>query len=195
MSRTRTFIAVEIDAGIRHNAQMLQQKLEQVSSGIRWASAETLHVTLLFLGDVEDRHLSRLCREVETAVHTIPSFVVHIAGLGAFPDLRRPKVIWAGVRQGHQQLQTVHQAIATRLIPAGLYQAENRPYTPHLTLGRVPPHVPTPELSRELLKRAHWEGGSTLIHQVVVFASQLHRHGPVHTPLCRAPLATPQPTS
>lgn len=189
MARTRTFIAVEIDAGMRHNALILQQRLEQVSGGVRWTNPETLHLTLLFLGDVDDRHLAQVCREVEMATRTIAPFTLHVAGLGAFPDLRRPKVLWAGVRQGSDQLHALHHAIAARLIPAGLYRPEERPYTPHLTLGRVPPHVSLPPLCRELHKRAQWEGGSTLIQEVVVFASQLERQGPVHTPLYRAPLA------
>jgi 2'-5' RNA ligase len=189
MARTRTFIAVEVSAGIRHNTQVLQRTLAQVTPAIKWTHPDTLHLTLLFLGDVEDRDLPEVCQHVQAVTHTLAPFSLHIAGLGAFPNWHRPKILWAGVRQGSEQLRTLHEGIAQRLIPAGLYRPESRPFTPHLTLGRIPSHATHLSVQRALDKRMDWEAGQTLVDQVIVFASTLERHGPIHTPLFRSPLS------
>ncbi|MBA2225459.1 MAG: RNA 2',3'-cyclic phosphodiesterase [Thermogemmata sp.] len=194
MARTRTFIAVEVSAGVRHNAQVLQQTLAQVTPTIKWTHPDTLHLTLLFLGDVEDRNLPEVCEHVQAVTHTFAPFSLHVAGLGAFPDWHHPKILWAGVRQGSEQLRTLHEGIAQRLIPAGLYRPEGRPFTPHLTLGRIPSHATHLSLRRALDKRTDWEAGQTWVDQVIVFASTLERHGPIHTPLFRCPLGA-KPTS
>jgi len=193
MARTRTFIAVEVSAGMRHNAQVLQQTLAQVSPAIKWVRPDTLHLTLLFLGDVDDRALPEVCQHVQAVTHTLAPFPLHVAGLGAFPDWQHPKILWAGIRQGGEELRALHEGIAERLIPAGLYRPEGRPYTPHLTLGRVPPHADHVSLRRTLQKRREWEAGQTWIDEVVVFASILERQGPIHTPLFRSPLAAQLP--
>lgn len=189
MARTRTFIAVEVSAGVRHNVHVFQQTLAQVSPAIKWTHPDTLHLTLLFLGDVEDPDLVEVCQHVQAVTHTLAPFSLHVAGLGAFPNWHRPKILWAGVRQGAEQLRILHEGIAQRLIPAGLYRPEGRPFTPHLTLGRIQSQATHVSLQRALDKRADWEAGQTWVDQVIVFASILERHGPIHTPLFRSPLS------
>ncbi|GIW56273.1 MAG: RNA 2',3'-cyclic phosphodiesterase [Nitrospiraceae bacterium] len=189
MARTRTFIAVEVSAGIRHNTQVLQQTLAQVTPAIKWTHPDTLHLTLLFLGDVEDQDLAEVCQHVQAVTQNLAPFSLHVAGLGAFPNWHRPKILWAGVRQGGEQLRTLHESIAQRLMPAGLYRPEGRPFTPHLTLGRIPSQATHMSLRRALDKRMDWEAGQTWVDQVIVFASTLERHGPIHTPLFRSPLS------
>ncbi|MCS7020462.1 MAG: RNA 2',3'-cyclic phosphodiesterase [Gemmataceae bacterium] len=194
MPQTRTFIAVEVNTGVRNNTIRLQQTLAQVASGVKWTSPDTLHITLLFLGDVDDRLLPEVCRHVQAAAQTVSPFSFSVAGLGAFPTLHHPKILWAGIQQGAEQLQALHAVIAGRLVPVGLYRPEERPYTPHLTLGRLRPDTPRGQLVRELQKRINWEAGLTQVQEVVVFASVLDRQGPLHTPMFRASLA-PQPAS
>jgi 2'-5' RNA ligase len=134
--------------------------------------------------------LPEVCQHVQAVTRTLPPFSLHVAGLGAFPNWQRPKILWAGVRQGGEELRALHEGIAQRLIPAGLYRPEGRPYTPHLTLGRVQPQAAHISLRRALEKRSEWEAGQAWIDEVVVFASVLERHGPIHTPLFRSPLAS-----
>ncbi len=195
MSRTRTFIAVEVNAGIRNNAAALQQTLERCGTPVRWTRPENLHVTLLFLGEVDDRQLPTLCQMVQEVAATEPPFTLGVAGVGAFPHLRRPKILWVGLNRGAEELQRLVRRLEPPLVAAGLYRREERPYTPHLTLGRVRPDADPSPLARELHKRAAWEGGQTIVHEVLIFASLLQRQGPEYAVIGRAPLAGPPPES
>jgi 2'-5' RNA ligase len=189
MSRTRTFIAVEIGDEIRRNAVALQQRLAKLDADVRWAAPETMHVTLLFLGEVDDRAVVDVCRAVKDVARREPPFPLRVSGVGAFPTARRPKTIWAGVSDGAEQLQRLHGLIEAKLMDLGCYRKEERAYTPHLTLGRAKSDAGGHTLTAELPKLLSWNGGRRVVDEVVVFASELTRYGPEYTALGRGALA------
>src|SRR5205085_1118704 len=96
MSRVRTFIAVEIGDEIRKNAVALQQRLAKADPDVRWATPDTMHLTLLFLGEVDEREVVDVCRVVKDVAGREPPFPLRVSGVGAFPNARRPKTVWAG---------------------------------------------------------------------------------------------------
>ncbi|HJZ53719.1 MAG TPA: RNA 2',3'-cyclic phosphodiesterase [Gemmataceae bacterium] len=188
MARVRTFIAVEISEEIRKNAVALQQRLAKADVGVRWATPETIHVTLLFLGEVDDREVVDVCRAVQEVASREPPFPMRVSGVGAFPNTRRPKTIWAGITDGAEQLQRLYGLIEAKLLDLGCYRKEERAYTPHLTLGRVKAEGSGHALAAELPRLMAWDGGQTVVDEVVVFASELTRDGPVYTALGRGEL-------
>ena len=107
---------------------------------------------------------------------------------GCFPNLRRPRVVWAGVGTGSQELCQLHDAIEGPLLDLGCYRREARPYTPHITLGRVKGDAETPLLAAALGKEAAWKGGQWEVREVHVMSSELMPEGPVYTVLSRAKL-------
>src|SRR5215208_4100908 len=111
MPRTRTFIAVEIGDEIRANAVALQGALARAGADVRWVAPDSMHVTLLFLGEVDDRELHAVCRAVQDVAATEPRFALRVAGVGAFPNARRPKTVWAGVTDGADELRRLYDAI------------------------------------------------------------------------------------
>lgn len=189
MSRIRTFIAVEIGDTIRRNAVALQQRLGKVESGVRWAAPESLHVTLHFLGDVDERELVDVCKAVSEAAAGESPFTLRVGGVGAFPNARRPKTLWAGITAGAEELQRLHGLIEARLLDRGCYRKEERAFTPHLTLGRVKPDAGE-SLAHELPKLMSWSGGFHAVAEVCVFSSELTRGGPEYTVMGRGPLAS-----
>ena len=188
MPRTRTFIAVDIAKGMREHAVALQESLAKSGAGVKWATPESMHVTLLFLGEVDDRDLPAICRAVQEATEREPPFTLRVSGVGAFPNMRRPKILWAGITEGKESLQRLYGDIETRLLDLRLYRKEERGYTPHLTLGRVRGESDGSMLAPEIARRAEWDGGSTTVDEVVVFGSELARDGPVHTVIGRGGL-------
>src|SRR5205823_8704257 len=100
MARIRTFIGVDIGEGIRQNAGALQRQLAATGAAVNWAAPANFHITLQFLGDVDDRDLAGVCRAVATAAAGEPPFRLGVSGLGAFPTPRRPKTLWVGVTDG-----------------------------------------------------------------------------------------------
>src|SRR4051812_7353134 len=100
MARTRTFLAVDINDAIRKQAESMQKRLGECGAEVKWVTPANMHLTLLFLGDVGDSDLADICRLAKHALRKTDSFRVTFAGLGAFPNPRRPKILWAGVTEG-----------------------------------------------------------------------------------------------
>jgi 2'-5' RNA ligase len=188
MARLRTFIAVELPKAIRDRMVALQQTLARTGTEFKWVERENLHVTLLFLGEVEDRVVPDVCRAVAGAVEELSAFPLTVAGAGCFPNPRRPRIVWVGVGQGTQELCTLHDRIEGPLLDLGCYRREERRYAPHITLGRVKSDRPTEKLTAALAKEAGWQGGETLVKEVLILSSKLTPQGPEYTVLGRAPL-------
>ncbi|MCS6865309.1 MAG: RNA 2',3'-cyclic phosphodiesterase [Gemmataceae bacterium] len=188
MPRTRTFIGIDIGEPLRLNVALLQQQLAQTGVTVKWVAPPSLHVTLLFLGEVDDRDLPAVCEVVQTVAAQEAPFPLGIAGLGAFPNPRRPKVLWSGITAGQESLQRLHAALEPPLLALGCYRQEDRAYTPHLTLGRIKSDSAAFRLTQELTRWRTWPGGSTQVDEILVFSSELERSGPVYQVLSRAPL-------
>ena len=189
MPRTRTFIAVETSADIRANAVALQESLAKTGAEVKWTTSETMHITLLFLGEVDDRELHSICRAVKDVAATEPAFPLRVSGVGAFPTPRRPKILWAGITEGAEELKCLYEKLEGKLFDLGCYRKEERGYTPHLTLGRAKSEADGFALASALPKLIDWDGGRTVVEEVLVFGSVLQKGGPEHTVLGRGELA------
>jgi 2'-5' RNA ligase len=189
MARLRTFIGVDIGKLIRDRAVSLQEALARTGAEVKWVEPENLHVTLLFLGEVDDRTVPDVCRVVAEQVQAHPVFSMSIERVGCFPNPRRPRVLWMGVGEGTQELRAIHDALETALLDLGCYRREERQYTPHITLGRVRSERPAENLAAALAKHAGWQGGQTPVREIQVMSSELTRQGPIYTVLSRAKLA------
>jgi 2'-5' RNA ligase len=185
MSRVRTFVAVDVSPAIRSRLSALQDALGRAGVSARWASADSFHVTLVFLGDVEDRDLARLCRDVAAVCAEHDPFAMSLQGVGAFPTPERARVVWAGVDEGAAELIALNEALSSKLSEAGLYFGDVHRFNPHLTLGRVkhPGGV-----AAALAAKAGWAGGECRVEEVRVMASDLHHDGPVYSVLSTAAL-------
>ena len=187
MARLRTFIAVDLGKAIRDRIVALQETLARTGTEVKWVEPENLHVTLLFLGEVDDREVPRVCRIVAEAAARQPAFPLAVETVGCFPNPRRPRVVWAGVGEGTRGLVALHDSLETPLLELG-YRREERRYTPHITLGRVKSDRPTEKLAAALARQAGWKGGETTLREVLVMSSELTPRGPLYTVLSRAPL-------
>jgi 2'-5' RNA ligase len=143
---TRTFIAIELNDEAR---RYLQQQLQQLASAlprVRWVNPETLHLTLAFLGELDDTQLEQAIQASREVAQASTSFVVRIGALGIFGPAQNPRVIWIGLAGNLQPLLDLQARLAKRLGDAG-FPPEERAYAPHLTLARIK----TPLNSQELL--------------------------------------------
>ena len=137
----RLFIGVELPDGVKKMAaEQLDDVMQRVrraapSASIRWVEPANLHITLWFIGEVDERRAAALRSAVEPAFVT-PRFDLRLEGLGAFPPSGPPRVIWIGVAAGREPLVRLHGEIHDRLVPLG-YEPEARAFSPHLTVARV----------------------------------------------------------
>jgi RNA 2',3'-cyclic 3'-phosphodiesterase len=188
MARVRTFIAVDLAAGIKDRLIALQEKLGGNSAGVKWVTRPNMHLTLLFLGEVGELEVVDICRVVQERAGRHEPFTLEVVGLGAFPNVRRPKILWAGIAEGVEPLKALHSDLEEGLLDLGCYRREDRDYTPHLTLGRLTHDERADDWGAALAKHKDWRGGSSPADEVLVMASELRRDGPQYSVMGRAPL-------
>jgi 2'-5' RNA ligase len=139
----RAFIAVELPDDVLVHLESVQcglrQSLGRVESAVRWTRPEGVHLTLQFLGDVPRTQVPDIERGLREACAGARPALVRTAGLGVFPNPNRPRVLWIGLEGDLQPLFDVERAIGQALLPLG-YKPD-KPFKPHLTLGRVREHV------------------------------------------------------
>ncbi len=189
MARLRTFIAIDVDRTIRDRCLALQESLARSGAELKWVEAENIHLTLLFLGEVEDRTLAALCRAVDEGCATHRPFSMSVESVGCFPNPRRPRIVWVGVGAGADEVTALHDALEPPLLELGCYRREQRAYSPHITLGRIKGEAATDDLATALAKQAKWRGGETTVREVQVYSSELTPRGSIYTVLSRAKLS------
>jgi 2'-5' RNA ligase len=138
----RTFIAVELDPTLKQAIagvqDTLKRELHRLTPGVRmqWVRTDSIHLTLKFLGDIEESQVGGILQALENAGRDQAPFSVDVKGFGVFPDLRGPRVLWMGLSGHTDRLTCLAGSIDAALTPFG-FHVEHKPYTPHLTLARV----------------------------------------------------------
>ncbi len=183
--RIRTFIAIELPEEVRRGLARVQGELKRSHPPVRWVSPEKIHVTLKFLGEIPAEQVETVCRVVAQVATSAAPFELEAAGAGVFPNLRRPRVIWVGVQGDLPALHALQASLERELARAG-FPEEERPFSPHLTLGRVQDRA-TPAEARSLGQTVAGlevpSLGRWRVEQVVVMRSDLRPEGPIYTPL------------
>src|SRR6266568_5395739 len=185
--KLRTFIALPLDDAQRRRVASLQQELADAGGDVKWVEPENLHVTMLFLGQVDALELVEICRAVRGVAGATGPFSVGAGGVGAFPNLRRPRTLWIGVEEGREELVALHDQIEDALLKIGAYRREEREFTPHITLGRVNGDA-SPALREALKREADWQGSTQSVPEVHVMSSELTPDGPRYNVVSREKL-------
>lgn len=187
METVRAFIAVDIGDEIRNQLDALQRRLKKVHSNVRWTQPKSLHLTLVFLGDIPTEELDPLTSAIDRVCRDVKVFELKAGSTGTFGKPRHPRVIWAGIADC-PPLMSLQQRIGEALLEAEI-TFDRKPFSPHLTLGRVKsvdPH--TPALLDKLEKYAETAFGRALVSGVELMKSELTPRGAEYTVLHRAPL-------
>lgn len=133
----RAFFCIELDEAYQKELERIVSRLRhQVTTRVSWVRRENLHVTLKFLGEIDPASLPQLQHAAAEAIRSIVPFDWQLNRLGAFPQLERPRVIWAGCREEPQPLHALYAALEMQLQALG-YSPERGTFTAHVTLGRV----------------------------------------------------------
>lgn len=132
----RLFVAIDIPEDVKGKVIEALREMERVWGGVRWVRRDGIHLTLKFLGEVEDHQLNLLLEGLkEVSAHHQP-FPVDVFSLGRFPERGRPRVVWCGVREEKGSLKELAGEIETRMEKIG-FKREERDFKAHVTLGRV----------------------------------------------------------
>ena len=187
----RTFIAVEIPFDLQNTIQQATEPLRKAigASAVRWVPAHNMHLTLKFLGDVSPASMDQLTQLLHAEADACPAFDLTISGLGSFPSLRRPRVLWVGI-QAPAELEALFRGIESACSKLG-YKSEERDFSPHLTLGRVKQDVSALDQQkiRHALEATKIDSlGTARVNSVHLYKSDLKPTGSVYTQIYSAPL-------
>lgn len=195
MSVIRAFIAINLTPEIhRRLAEVLasyQRQLEHAP--VRWVAATNIHLTLKFLGDVSIANLDVLKKMLQAEVAGYKQFELSVGGSGAFPTIHRPRVIWVGVKTP-ADLAAVQSSVDNMTARMG-YPAEERPFSPHLTLGRVSRNATAQDfrsIAAVIEKEKVGFLGAMCVKSVELYKSELRPTGAIYTAICTAPLSAGQ---
>jgi len=137
----RLFLAINVPDDVRQRCWAATASLRSASLPVRWVRPESIHLTVKFLGDVPDAREAEIIAGLETAVVGAKPFTLELGGFGAFPNPRRPQVVWIGV-DAIPPLEILQHRVEREMHRIG-FPLEGRPFHPHLTLGRVRKNVRT----------------------------------------------------
>jgi len=149
--------------------------------------ADNLHITLWFIGEVDEVRAAAIVSALQPPFPCEP-FDVRLAGLGAFPPSGAQRVLWLGVSAGQESLAALHAETGARLRPLG-FEAERRPYSAHVTIARVKdaPRGSGP-IVREVLSSTPADAGTSAVSAVTLFRSRVSSRGATYEPLARVPV-------
>lgn len=190
MNQIRAFIALDLPPSIQQTLEKQTAPLRQ-SLGedfVRWVSPHNMHLTLKFLGQVSALHLDFLKQTLTRAADSHPGFDLQIGGLGSFPNSKRIRVLWVGVH-APAALASLQQAIESATAQLG-YDKEERPFSPHLTLGRIRQGINTNSIQkiRETLEKIQLGRiGTARVDSIHLYRSD-RAGGTLYTKLFSAPL-------
>jgi len=175
----RIFIAVELDPALQQAVVDTQRRLETAGAKVRWIKPGNLHFTLAFLGEIPAAQVALAKVATREAVDGVAPFAISLQGLGAFPSLQRPQVVWIGVGEGAANLQALAERLRAVLLQHRFPPADH-PFKPHLTLARIRDARQWGDIVRALTQYRDVFVGAQQVRTVAVVESHLTPRGPVY---------------
>jgi 2'-5' RNA ligase len=183
----RLFVAVNLPADERRRAWAAAAPLRAAHLPVRWVAEDAIHVTLRFLGEVEPDRVAGIQDGLGGAVRAARPFPVTIGGVGAFPSLDKPRVVWLGIEH-HPALELLANDVELALMGLS-FEPELRPFSPHVTLGRVARNARRGAFADFARLAGDVDyAGSTVVESVDLMQSTLGPNGASYTVLSRAAL-------
>ena len=178
----RVFVAIELPEDAKRALGDLIDRLRASGATATWVNAETMHLTLRFLGEIDDAQLALYRTRLAEAYLETRAFSLTVEGVSAFPNLRRPSVFWAGVTTDGPELAYVQEAAERAAQAIGL-EPEPKAFHPHVTLARVKEREQGARLAARVPAEEAFAAGEFAVAAVTLFQSRLTPQGPVHTPI------------
>lgn len=182
MPLMRSFIAIELPPAIRSVLERMTARMKAAVFDVRWVNTQDIHLTLKFLGEIDEKRIPEIGGCIERCLSGISPFSMAVRGLGAFPSDHNPQVIWIAAEDESGSLSRIQRALEDGLALLG-FKKEKRPFAPHLTLGRLKSPRGKEAVRRMLAEHKNAECGSCTADAVCLFKSDLTPRGAVYTRL------------
>jgi len=184
----RSFLAFELPPEIREQIRAVSKELQKSNLPVRWVKVENIHLTIIFLGSVDEDTVDDIKEKATFVVKRSPAFKIRLNAVGVFPHWRRPRVIWIGLNGDIDRLSNLRDELQKELKSLG-FMPEKRPFRPHLTLGRFKGPLDRDEDMKWILDRYHGINSDLYyLNELILYKSDLKPGGPVYTKMATWPL-------
>lgn len=184
----RAFLAIDPPEVVLDNIQALQNRLKRsIQGAIRWVRPEGIHLTLKFFGDISAYDVENISEIIANKTTTVPPIALEIMGIGAFPDVNRPRVIWLGITGHLAPLLSLQRDLEEELFNLG-FPKEDRPFRAHLTMGRVRVPKGIIGLAPSVEAEGNLMAGNFTVGEITLFQSSLSPQGAIYSKLAAFPL-------
>jgi len=181
--RIRCFLAIELSENLKRSLESLRSRVDLPQFDVRWVEPRNLHLTLRFLGEIPEEDIETVSEAAQKTAEATESFSLLIQGLGAFPTLGSPRVVWAGVEPAEPVVRLERKL--SRELDRLNWPPPDKPFRPHLTIGRVKSSRGKGELRRLLERTQREKIGEIRVTDIGLIRSQLRPAGPLYTNLKR----------
>jgi len=188
----RTFIAITLPKEIGDSLSRLQEQLKTSGADVKWVNPQNIHLTLKFLGEIDDKKLDKVNQILDDVIKDKNNFYIRLSSIGAFPKINFPRVIWIGIDKGDMETKQIAKVLEERVAKTGI-PSESRPFSSHITLGRVRSSLNRERLVKNLDNLVHNFGEENLeflVDRITLFKSTLTPKGPIYEVLKEANLRT-----
>lgn len=188
----RTFIAIELPKEIKDALARLQEQLKISAADVKWVEPNNIHLTLKFLGEVDDKKIGEVGKIIEDIAKGERPFQARISSIGAFPKISSPRVIWVGIDKGDNETKEIAKGLEEKIAKVGIPK-ENRDFSSHITIGRTRSVLNRERLAKELKTVADNLEKNNLefsVRKIALFKSTLTPNGPIYEALKETSLAT-----
>jgi 2'-5' RNA ligase len=175
----RLFLAIPIVPDILNTLATGVDTLRETRAPVRWVRPEGMHLTVKFLGETEDKKVASLVLAVGPVCEEFEPFPISVTGIGAYPNMRRPRVIWAGVEELSGTLGRLALGIEDACFSLG-WPREKRKFSPHVTVGRVKGKINIGRLAQAAGKLDENIWGTQTVDSLVLYSSELKPGGAVY---------------
>ncbi|MFH1354790.1 MAG: RNA 2',3'-cyclic phosphodiesterase [Candidatus Omnitrophota bacterium] len=188
----RTFIAIELPKEIKQELTKIQEQLKASEADVKWVNPENIHLTLKFLGEIDEIKLKRINQIIQEVAKDRNGFRTNLSTLGVFPRVQSPRVIWVGIDKGDQEIKKLAEDLEEKIAGIGIAK-EKRNFSTHITIGRVRTPHRREQLIQDLNKLSNVFSGRYLgweVTKVTLFKSTLTPKGPLYEALQEASLTS-----
>lgn len=186
----RTFIALELPERIKDSLAQLQNQLKASGADVKWVDPNNIHLTLKFLGERDEKKVEKIIQIIDEVAKTKNSFQIHISSLGVFPKIDFPRVVWVGIDKGDNETKEIAKELEEKIAKIGIPK-EDRPFSSHITIGRVRSPLKKEKLVQALKDLENNLGRQNLefeVRRITLFKSTLTPKGPIYEALKEANL-------
>ena len=182
----RCFIAIELSEAVKSVLSVIEEELKKTGADVRWVKPENIHLTIKFLGNIEEKIKEKIIESLKIVCSKYEHFSVELKGIGMFPNLKSPRVLWVGIGN-NEILKGIQEEIDEGMGKAGL-ERENRKFTAHLTIGRISSLRGKEHLVKAMKTYENKNFEKMNVASISFIRSDLHPEGARYTNIAKIPL-------